>query len=54
MRKILEVSGKPLITSECWTYYKMSVIQTGRGFENWFNNTYEIEQSNSNLTMRSA
>ena len=35
MRKILKVSGEPLITSECWTYYKMSVIQTGIGFENW-------------------
>ena len=28
MRKI---SDEPLVTSECWTYYKMSVIQTGRG-----------------------
>lgn len=35
MRKLLEFSDMPLVTSECWTYYKVSIIQTLRGFENW-------------------
>jgi len=35
MRKVLKTADAPLITSECWTYYKMLVFQTMEGFESW-------------------
>ena len=37
-RKILEVEKNPLITSECWTYYKLSVMQTIPFFDLWLAN----------------
>lgn len=34
-RKILKISNTPLITSECWTYYKFAIMQTSEYFNDW-------------------
>ena len=34
-RKILKISNTPLITSECWTYYKFAILQTSKYFNDW-------------------
>lgn len=35
VKKILKVEKKPLVSSECWTYYKFSVMQTVSNFYEW-------------------
>ncbi len=33
VRKILKISDKTIINSECWTYYKFAIMQTSNYFE---------------------
>lgn len=40
--KLLPISPKPFITSECWTYYKLSIIQTLPVFDLWLANHMKI------------
>ena len=42
IRKILKISDMPLVTSECWTYYKMAIIQTMSNCENWLINHLKL------------
>lgn len=42
IRKILKISDMPLITSECWTYYKIAIIQTIPNYENWLINHLKL------------
>lgn len=41
-KKILNVEIAPLITSECWTYYKFAIIQTFPFFDKWLANHMRI------------
>lgn len=41
-KKILKINANPLITSECWTYYKMAVMQTVTSFDMWIANHMAI------------
>lgn len=41
-KKILKICEKPLITSECFTYYKMSIIQTIPNYESWLINRFKL------------
>lgn len=34
-RKILKIEKNPIINSECWTYYKLAVIETSENFNEW-------------------
>ena len=40
--KILPIVKKPFITSECWTYYKLSIIQTLPVIDLWLANHMKI------------
>lgn len=40
--KILDVCSNPLITSECWTYYKFAVMQTSDYFDVWLTNHMDL------------
>lgn len=42
MKKILKVEKNPLILSECWTYYKFSIIQTMPNFYPWLTNHIKV------------
>ena len=41
-KKILKICEKPLITSECFTYYKMAIIQTIPNYESWLINRFKL------------
>lgn len=41
-RKILKIYERPLITSECFTYYKMAIIQTIPNYESWLINRFKM------------
>lgn len=50
--KKLPIIIKPMITSECWTYYKMAIIQTIPNYEIWLANRFQIytnEYNDSNF-----
>lgn len=34
-RKILKIEKNPVVNSECWTYYKLAVIETSENFNEW-------------------
>lgn len=40
--KILKISDDPLITSECWTYYKFAVMQTSTKCNIWLTNHFSV------------
>lgn len=42
MKKTLKICEKPLITSECFTYYKMAIIQTIPDYETWLINRFKM------------
>ena len=42
MKKTLTICEKPIITSECFTYYKMAIIQTIPNYEAWLINRFKL------------
>ena len=42
MKKVLPINMKPYITSECWTYYKFSILQTNKTHRAWLMNFMKV------------
>jgi len=45
-RKLLQMEKKPMITSECWSYYMFAVIQTAAHFNMWLAGHMSIYMQN--------
>lgn len=41
-KKILKIEKDPLITSGCWTYYKMAILQTCENFDEWLSGNLHL------------
>lgn len=47
MEKILPIEIKPMVTSECWTYYKFAILQTVNSFDYWLSTHMAICMDNN-------
>lgn len=49
VRKLLQVEKTPMITSECWSYYKFAVMQTTNYFDMWLASHMNIYMQNDSV-----
>ena len=47
IEKILPIEIKPMVTSECWTYYKFAILQTVNNFDYWLSTHMSIYMDNN-------